>query len=421
MGLIRDSRGVKSGNRVVGDRRRHREKVREAIKKGLPDAIAEQPLIGKSGKKIIKVPIRGLKEWRFVYGTNTPRAGQGSGKEKKGQVIFDPSGKSTGPYGGNEPGEDVYETEVTLDEAIDLMFEDLQLPRLEQKKLRHLEVEARKKPRGYRRRGPRSQFSANKTLLKRKRREMAVRGSRAQILTPKEYESLPENEKQDYILWREDNLYHFRVPLAKEDLRFKRHRPDMQKQSNAVVICIMDTSSSMGTMKKYLARSFFLLLYLFVRTRYKHVDVVFVAHDVRAKEVTEDEFFHKGESGGTCISSGYEKALEIIRTRYNPEAWNIYPFHCSDGDNFEYDNEKAFARALELCAVSNLFGYGEIKPEGDQFAYVDFSSGMLDGFEKRIASKVSNFATVRITNKEDVWPAFKNLLKHEYRKEKSDG
>ena len=110
------------------------------------------------------------------------------------------------------------------------------------------------------------------------------------------------------------------------------------------MVCIMDTSGSMDTMKKYLARCFFFLLYQFIRSKYRNVEIVFIAHHTEAKEVTEDEFFHKGESGGTLISSGYQKALEIIAERYHPTLWNIYAFHCSDGDNFDTDNADRAAR-----------------------------------------------------------------------------
>ena len=88
---------------------------------------------------------------------------------------------------------------------------------------------------------------------------------------------------------------------------------DTREESNAVVLCIMDTSGSMDTMKKYLARSFFFLLYQFISTRYQNVEIVFIAHHTEAKEVTEDEFFHKGESGGTFISSGYSKRSRSSR------------------------------------------------------------------------------------------------------------
>ncbi|MGH7290918.1 MAG: DUF444 family protein, partial [Myxococcota bacterium] len=173
--------------------------------------------------------------------------------------------------------------------------------------------------------------------------------------------------------------------------------------SNAVVICIMDTSGSMDTLKKYLARCFFFLLYQFIRSKYRNVEIVFIAHHTDAREVTEEEFFHKGESGGTLISSGYTTALEIIAERYHPTLWNVYAFHCSDGDNFDTDNPTALRAAHELSDVCNLFGYGEIKPLGSR----SYESSMLNVFRRLEAD---NFQTVLIERKEDVWPSFKALL-----------
>jgi uncharacterized sporulation protein YeaH/YhbH (DUF444 family) len=156
-------------------------------------------------------------------------------------------------------------------------------------------------------------------------------------------------------------------------------------------------------MKKYLARSFFFLLFQFVRAKYRNVELVFIAHHTEAREVSEEEFFHKGESGGTFISSAYQKALEIIQERYHPSLWNIYAFHCSDGDNFESDNPTALKLAEELCQVANLFGYGEIKPLGSRY----YENSMLQLF-RRI--EADNFHTVLIERKEDVWPSFKAFL-----------
>ena len=125
-----------------------------------------------------------------------------------------------------------------------------------------------------------------------------------------------------------------------------------------------------------------------------------------AKEVTEDEFFHKGESGGTYISSGYDKALEIIEQRYNPTSWNIYAFHCSDGDNWTEDNKRAIDSAIKLCDVCNLFGYGEIVP-----GYYSSSSTIKSEYQKNISNK--NFTIVTMTKKEDVLPGLKKLLDKE--------
>jgi uncharacterized sporulation protein YeaH/YhbH (DUF444 family) len=167
----------------------------------------------------------------------------------------------------------------------------------------------------------------------------------------------------------------------------------------------MDTSGSMDQTKKYLARSFYFLLYQFVMWKYEQVEVVFIAHTTEAKEVTEDEFFHRGEAGGTYISSGYAKALAVIEERYNPEVWNIYTFHCSDGDNWSNDNDKAVALAAQLCLICNLFGYGEI------MGNYGYGSTIRREYEQRV--KAANFVMVTMGKKEDVWPAFKQILDNE--------
>jgi uncharacterized sporulation protein YeaH/YhbH (DUF444 family) len=171
-------------------------------------------------------------------------------------------------------------------------------------------------------------------------------------------------------------------------------------------MCIMDTSGSMDTMKKYLARSFFFLLYQFICTKYRSVEIVFISHHTEATEVSEEEFFHKGESGGTFISSGYQRALDIIAERYHPSLWNIYAFHCSDGDNFDSDNTAALKATATLTDICNLFGYGEIKPLGSRY----YESSMLNIFRRLDAE---NFQTVLIERKEDIWPSFKAFLAKE--------
>ena len=54
-----------------------------------------------------------------------------------------------------------------------------------------------------------------------------------------------------------------RFPFHDTDLTYRHVTTDIRQESNAVVLCIMDTSGSMDTVKKYLARSFFFLLYQF--------------------------------------------------------------------------------------------------------------------------------------------------------------
>jgi hypothetical protein len=378
-------------DRSAGDRQRHRQKVRESIRENISDLIAEESIIGKNKDKIIKVPIRGVKEYRFIYGENTPGVGQGDGNSQPGQVVgrADAEGQGQGQdKAGDQPGVDYYETDVTLEELIEIMFEDLELPDMERKILREVLSERLSKRKGYRRAGIRIRLDKKRTAISRIRRRLAV-------------------QRRDGIEeWDEED----RFPFHQDDMIYRHMVTDTRPESNAVVLCIMDTSGSMDTMKKYLARSFFFLLYQFVCTKYRNVEIVFIAHHTEGREVTEEEFFHKGESGGTFISSGYNKALEIIQERYHPTLWNVYAFHCSDGDNFESDNPAALKAAKELCDVSNLFGYGEIKPLGSRY----YESSMLNIFRRL---EVDNFQTVLIERKEDIWPSFKAFLAKERPKE----
>jgi uncharacterized protein len=377
-------------DRSAGDRARHRMKVRESIRENIADIIAEESIIGQNRDRVIKVPIRGIREYRFVYGDNTPGVGQGDGDSETGQVIGKARSQGAGEdKAGDQPGADYYETDVTLEELIDIMFEDLELPDLERKALRQIEAFRMSKRKGYRSVGIRIRLDKRRTARERSRRKMAaVKYHHTGSL---DSPAAPESPGPR------------RFPFHDDDLVYRHMITDMRKESNAVVLCLMDTSGSMDTMKKYLARSFFFLLYQFICTKYRNVEIAFVAHHTEAKEVTEEEFFHKGESGGTFISSAYLKALDIIQARYHPSLWNIYAFHCSDGDNFDSDNPQALKGARELTDVCNLFGYGEIKPLGSRY----YESSMLNIFRRLDAD---NFQTVLIERKEDIWPSFKAFL-----------
>lgn len=377
-------------DRSAGDRLRHRQKVRESIRDNIADIVAEESIIGQSRDKLIKVPIRGVREFRFVYGNNSPGVGQGNGESEPGQVVGRSAseGPGAGDKAGDQPGRDIYETEVTLDELVEIMFEDLELPDLERRALRQIPAERTAKRKGYRQVGIRVRLDKRRTARERVRRLLATRRRTASLRDPSD-----EGEAGEEL----------REPFHTDDLTYRHVVSDLREESNAVVICIMDTSGSMDTVKKYLARSYFFLLYQFIWTKYRAVELVFIAHHTEAREVTEQEFFHKAESGGTFISSGYLKALEIIEERYHPSLWNVYAFHCSDGDNFDSDNPAALRAAKELADVCNLFGYGEIKPLGSRY----YESSMLNLFRRLDAE---NFQTVVIERKEDIWPSFRAFL-----------
>jgi uncharacterized protein len=77
-------------DRSATDRSRHKKKIEKAIKEGIHDIVAEESIIGQDGKKQIRVPVRGIKQYRFVYGSGSGSKGVGSAQGKdirKGQVI----------------------------------------------------------------------------------------------------------------------------------------------------------------------------------------------------------------------------------------------------------------------------------------------------------------------------------------------
>src|SRR4029453_12364501 len=96
---------------------------------------------------------------------------------------------------------------------------------------------------------------------------------------------------------------------------------------------------------KDLAKRFYMLLYVFLTRRYRHVDIVFIRHTDRAEEGDEDTFFHSPAWGGRLVSSALQAMNEIGRSRYRPAGWNIYAAQASGGDNSISDSE-AVSRLL---------------------------------------------------------------------------
>jgi len=313
------------------DQSRHQQKVREAIKQNLPDLLSEENIILSDGRQIIKIPIRSLDEYRFMYNHNKRKhVGQGDGDSQVGDVLgTDPaSANGKGEGAGDQPGDDVVEAEISIAELENLLFEELELPYLKRKEKEQIEVKD-VRFNDVRRKGIMSNIDKKRTILENLRRNS--RDGRPEI-----------------------------AGITPDDLRFKTWEEIVKPQNNAVILAMMDTSGSMGSFEKYCARSFFFWMTRFLRRQYEKVEIVFIAHHTEAKEVSEEEFFTRGESGGTICSSAYIKALEIMDSRYPPSLYNIYPFHFSDGDNLTSDNERCVRLIHEMLKRANLFGYGEV-------------------------------------------------------------
>ncbi|WJW66633.1 sporulation protein YhbH [Candidatus Chlorohelix allophototropha] len=355
------------------DQTRHKEKIKEAIKKNLSDIVSEENIILSDGKKTIKVPIRSLEEYRFRYDHNQSKGvGQGEGNSKVGDVIGQDQGDGSGKgkEAGDQPGVDYYEAEVSIDELAELIFEDLGLPNLEEKKHQELESESVRFT-DVRKVGVLANLDKKRTIMENIKRNAMAGDARFK-------------------------------DVKNDDLRFKTWDREVKLQSNAVVIAMMDVSGSMGDFEKYIARSFYFWMVRFLRTKYNNVNIIFISHHTEAKEVTEEEFFNKGESGGTQVSSAYELALSIIDERFNPQEWNIYPFHFSDGGNLPWDNDRCVDLVLKFIDICNIFGYGEIRE-----SHYSLMSTLMSAY-----SRVDNkkFVGVTISDKAEVYPALRRFF-----------
>ncbi|WML43109.1 sporulation protein YhbH [Neobacillus sp. PS3-40] len=315
------------------DQQRHQEKVQEAIRNNLPDLITEESIIMSNGKDVVKIPIRSLDEYKIRYSYDKNKhVGQGDGDSKVGDTVArDGSGQKgpgKGQGAGDQAGEDYFEAEVSLMELEEALFKELELPNLKRKEQEEHYIE-NIEFNDIRKTGLMGNIDKKRTMLSAFKRN-AMSGKPG---------------------------FH---PIYKDDLRFKTWNEVLKPDSKAVVLAMMDTSGSMGIWEKYMARSFFFWMTRFLRTKYETVEIEFIAHHTEAKVVSEEDFFSKGESGGTICSSAYRKSLELIHEKYDPRKFNIYPFHFSDGDNLTSDNARCVKLVEELMKVSNIFGYGEV-------------------------------------------------------------
>ncbi|MGV2686434.1 DUF444 family protein, partial [Clostridium perfringens] len=130
-----------------------------------------------------------------------------------------------GESAGDQAGQDIVETEDSLEELENMLFEELELPLLQPKDKEQIETESivfndiRKK-------GIMSNIDKKRTILENLRRNAKAGNPGIHGISP-------------------------------DDLRYKTWDDTVIPESNAVIIAMMDTSGSMGSFEKYCARSFF--------------------------------------------------------------------------------------------------------------------------------------------------------------------
>ncbi len=425
------------------DAARHREKIDEHIRKNIKDAIAETPIITDRKGKKVKIPVKGLRDYKFVYGTNKKgqQGGVGQGEGEPGDIIERIPKRGKGGPGddkggaGQEPGVDYMETEVDIDYLIKIMFEDLGLPWIEEKtKARQLV------PKGWKfttisKVGVESRVHKLRTMKEAiYRTSMYVReimeetgcseGTAHQVLV----QAQGDIEKAIHFIQTntiDDSIPSGSIYIEEEDKRYKQIEEDVEYHSNAVLICMMDISASMTTQKKYLARSMLFWLNEFLKKEYEFVEVRFITHTTSAKLVSEEDFFYKGESGGTSCHTAFDLANYTIDTEYPLNEWNVYCVYISDGEDFNTDRTIESIKEM-LKKEINMLAYTEIQlvdKEGHgytTFNQFELMNAIIENFEFPIQKKKHEtiflknndlrFLATIIRGKEHIYPTLKWML-----------
>lgn len=355
---------------------RHNDKVREAVQENLPNLVAGPDVMTGSQDRTVQVPVRMLEHARFrlADSSSQPQTGAGQGQGKPGDILRQAQPGDMGGdegEGGSGEGEVRLLLEFKVDDIIDWLWEELQLPDLQPK--RNVQMDDDEYVReGWDKRGARARLDRRRTVKEAVKRR-----------------ATQENP----------------VPFTNEDLRFKQLVHRRRPATNAVVIFALDVSASMTDAERKLAKSFFFFALQGIRRKYAKVETRFIAHTTQAWEFSESEFFNVSGTGGTGASTAFRLAIDVLEKEYDPSQYNGYLFYASDGENFTEDRPAAIESLTKLGSLLNYIGYVETVPGSPRASETEMK--MLCG---EVAHSGAPIGTCILSHHEDVWKAIRKFF-----------
>ncbi|MEL6259071.1 MAG: YeaH/YhbH family protein [Pseudomonadota bacterium] len=427
-------------DKSLGNRRRFLKRVRSYVKRAVDQSVRDRKISDVDKGEKIGVPTDGISEPTFHYDGATGRHQRvlpGNKEYHPGDRIRKPpqGAGGRGKAGSDSgDGEDEFLFVLSRDEFLDVFFEDLELPDLVKRHLKEIE-EMRLKRAGYARTGNPANLSVSSTMKNalgrrialRRPKDAAVKDLQAELFALENAVTISEAKKKRKAKILEE-LEALRgrqaaIPYIDPlDVRYRSFDPTPEPNTQAVMVCLMDVSASMGEREKDLAKRFFILLHLFLKRRYERIEIVFIRHTHNAQEVDEETFFYSRETGGTVVSTALSEMKRVIEARYPASGWNIYAAQASDGDNMPGDSQLCREiMALDIMPACQYFAYIEILDEAEQeFLSSDMSGGELWTSYRGVASEWRNFAMKRIARPADIYPVFRELFRRDA-KEAVDG
>ena len=415
MSYIIDRR-LNSKKKSMVNRQRFLKRYREHIRKAVSDAVDKRSITDMDHGEQIGIPKQDINEPIFHHGTGgkNTRVLPGNDQFVGGDHIQRPQsngGQGGAGNGASDSGEgmDEFVFQITQEEFLNFVFEDLELPNLIKRRLAGLE-EFEFRRAGFSNEGNPGQINVVRSLRSANARRIALTGKSRKALkdTEMQLDEL-EDKTTDKGLELQEKIEGLkrkisRIPwLDDYDLKYNLHVKKPIPTSKAVMFCIMDVSGSMDQATKDIAKRFYLLLYMFLQRNYKHIDVVFIRHHTSAKEVTEEEFFYSRETGGTIVSSALKLMHEVVQARYPVQEWNIYVAQASDGDNWNDDS-----------AVCQQILTQNILPYTQYFSYIEITNrdrqALWHAYTEIQKSFPHNFAMKHLANAGEIYPVFRELF-----------
>ncbi|HFG1952887.1 TPA: YeaH/YhbH family protein [Vibrio cholerae] len=415
-------RRLNGKNKSTVNRQRFLRRYKEQIKESVADAVNRRSITNTESGEDVSIPTRDIKEPMFHQGKGGVRERVHPGNDQfiRGDKIDRPKGgQGSGGSGEGEAsadgeGSDDFVFQISKDEYLDILFEDLALPNLKKNQVNKI-TEWKTHRAGFQTSGVPSNISVVRSLQQSLARRTAMTAGKRRLMSELEEEleriqrSEPPQIMEEMRIKQEIEELRNKIDsmpfIDTFDLRFKNYEKRPIPSSQAVMFCLMDVSGSMDQATKDIAKRFYVLLYLFLTRTYENVEVVFIRHHTQAKEVNEHDFFYSQETGGTIVSSALKLMHEIIEARYPLGEWNIYGAQASDGDNWADDSP----RCKEL--LSN-----KLLPYCQYYAYIEITrrshQTLWHEYEKLQAS-FDNFAMKNIRSVEDIFPVFRELFQKE--------
>lgn len=411
-------RRLNGRNKSAVNRQRFIRRYKQQIKKAVTEAVSRRSIQDIEQGESVSIPARDILEPQFHLGKGGHRdiVHPGNDRFVTGEQVERPSGGGQGSGQGDASdqgeGQDDFVFELSRDEYLDILFDDLALPNLQATQASKL-VEMKTYRAGYTAEGVPSNINIVRSLQNSLARRVAMQAGKKRELAKLEqerHEALMRPEPDAVQLaWLDQQIQAMQTRIAQVpfidtfDLRYNNFVKRAVPTSQAVMFCLMDVSGSMDQATKEMAKRFYILLYLFLVRSYQNVEVVFIRHHTQAKEVDEQEFFYSQETGGTIVSSAIKLMQEIMQTRYPAEQWNIYAAQASDGDNWA-DDSPLCRQLLEeqILPLVRYYAYIEISQRAHQSLWYQYES---------LAQRFDGFAMENIRKADDILPVFRQLFK----------